>query len=152
MGVVLENGNVVEGANSFIDGDFLNSFMSFRGISIPADDVDKFLIISYDFMSLLPWCKSHESSFTVTESMKKAQCDIIKNLSEDFELYETPIDKNIKKLEEKIDVFTDKWEFFSSSLHSDNNPMDVLAKMPYAAASLKNLLCPNANSGGIYVV
>lgn len=99
MALVIEDGTP-SGGNTFIDVAFLDGYLSDRGYEVTASK-EPLLIRSFDEMIKLPWKESHSITFTVTESMKKAQAEIAYRLSLGFNPASTST-AQVKK--EKIDV------------------------------------------------
>jgi len=163
--LIVEDGSIVSGANTFVSAAFLTEYLTDRGYPVPdtPDKIKASLILSYDFMKVLPWCESHYAPFTVTDSIKIAQCELSKathpdDPADDLEyeaFFGEYVPPNVKKIREKIDVIEDAIEFFENKVASNPDmAYDALKSNQLVYAMLSDLLCPapQLSTMGIYVV
>lgn len=133
MAIIVENGSVVSGANSFITEAELTTYLTDRGYSVVASEA--LLIRSYDFMTSLPWIADHSVNFTVTDKMKKAQAEI----SYQFGLGFNPSDKAGGEVKsESVDTLS--VEYVQGTNKAKLSPYNILKTMPTAFALLQSEL------------
>ena len=132
MAIVIEDGSIVSGANSYILESEFNDYVTLRGYTVTAS-VEPLLIRSYDYMSTLNWIESHTEAFTVTGNIKSAQAEIAYRLSTGLDPSAKPVDAIKRK---KVDVL--ETEFFASS--NGMTGTDFLNYMPQAKGYLTGLI------------
>ena len=85
MPLAIETGAPLPGANTFVDGAYLIAYYADVGVTIEPTEADALLIKAFRFMTPLPWKVSHATEFVVTDSMKKAQCELAYAYSQGFD-------------------------------------------------------------------
>ena len=134
MALLIEDGSVVAGADSYADTADLSSYLTDRGYEAIANQ-EPMLRRAYDFMKGLNWCDDHTQPFVVDTDLVNGQCEIAYRFSLGFDPSETISGDKVKR--EKVDVL--ETEFFATS--ATTSPILVLKKMPQAHVMLKDLLC-----------
>lgn len=109
MTLVIEDGSLVDGANSYITAAELTTYMTDRGYSITVD-AEPYIIRAFDYMLGLDWIEDHSEAYTVTDNMKKAQCEIAYRLSAGLDPSSKPAESVKRKQVDTLSV-----EYFSSS-------------------------------------
>ena len=146
MALIIELGTPTVDADSFVDQTYLTEYFDKRGYVLPAE-IDQALVLSFDFMKGLSWCAPHNVAFTVTEEMKKAQCEAVFSFSLDNPFVKTAVASNVKRVKEKLAVIEDEIEYFEGKTEIVSNA-SVLAGMPKVSSLLGSLLC---GSSGKYI-
>ena len=133
MTIIVEDGTNVPGANSFVTLAEFDDWLANNGKTVTGNK-EPLLLRSFSFMRVLPWCKSHDQPFTVTESMKEAQCDIAASMNGGFDPLSVA-NRSLKR--KKVDVLEKEW--FGPGHGS--SPAAQLRRLPYSNAMLAGLLC-----------
>ena len=139
MPLIIEDGSIVAGANTFISEAELSAYLTDRGYSLPASS-EPLLIRSYDLMRALPWCDSHASAFSVTSDIKNGQAEIAYRFGTGFDPYAVVDGNKIKR--EQVDVLS--VEYFAAN--ASTGPYSTLEAMPQAKAWLDGLLCDSGST------
>lgn len=132
MTLIIEDGTLVTGANSYITAAELTTYLTDRGYSEPTT-AEPLIIRVFDYMCSLNWKASHLVAYTVLDAHKKAQCEMVYRFSLGLDSAATPA-ASVKS--KKVDVL--ETEYFSNPAIS--SPAAFLRTMPQAAAYLKGLL------------
>lgn len=136
--ITIEDGTIVDGANSFINTAELDSYLSDRGYTAIINKEDM-LVRAYDFMKVLPWCDSHDSAFTVEQEMKDAQAEIAFRFNNGFDPFAIQPTSTVKR--QKVEGL--EREFFKTD--TITSPESALALIPLANSLLQEFLCYNSS-------
>ena len=135
MTIVIEDGTVVTGGNSFVTTAEFDTYLTDRGYTAIASPEPP-LIRAFDYMAVLPWCDPHDEAYTVTDGMKLAQMDIAFQINAGFNPAAVRDSQTVKR--EKVDVI--EQEYFSGGNYYDS--YDILKRLPFAYSLIDSLLCP----------
>lgn len=144
--IVLENGSIVDGANSFIDVAYFRDYLDTYGVSLSSEktdlEIEALLKQTFLFLESLDFCDSHEYEFDVNERLKKSQCigvffvdDGTININDSFE-EKTLIERSIGQ-----GAIVRKWQ---APVFKRSGTNAMLQKAPLLMSYMKPLLC-NSN-------
>lgn len=137
MAIVIEDGTIVDGANSWIQTTYSDDYITDMGYTGTAA-LESDLIQAYVFLKYQPWCISHAEAYTVEVEHKNAQAEIAYRIKNGFDIG-APIDSDRVKREKVDEIDT---EFFSAGGRSAD-PYITLKLLPTAYAMIKSFLCWN---------
>jgi len=140
MALIIETGEIVDGANSYVEVVEFEQYLSDRGYSL-AGASEPLLIRSFDYMQGLTWCDDHASAYAVTQNMKNAQCEIAYRMDQGFDPAKVVPAQNVKR--EKVDVL--ETEYFEGGGVSATFDESII-HLAQAYSYIKDLLC--FDSGG----
>ena len=132
--IVIEDGSIVSGSNSFITEAELTAYLGDRAYSLTGT-AEPSIIRSYDLMLTLPWSFDSSVEFEVKPAMKKAQCEIAYQIDKGFNP-SARLGRTVKS--EKVDVIT--LEYANASSGVTTSPLSALKQIPAAYGLLKPLL------------
>lgn len=139
MTIVIEDGTVVDGANSYITLEEAEAHVVDMGYIPTASILEGHLIQSFHFMQSLPWCLSRSAPYTVTTQAKSAQAEIAFQVSEGFAIGGQISADRIKR--ERLEGVAEVEYFEHSGRSSD--PFRTLKQLPFAMSLLDAELCPD---------
>ena len=108
MALVIETGEIVDGANTYITVDYFVEYLTDRGYVVPAS-LESYLVRSFDYMQGLNFKCDQSEAYEVLEAHRKGQSEIAYRFSTGIDLSVAP-SAQIKM--NKVDVL--EQEFFES--------------------------------------
>jgi len=132
MALIIEDGTLVDGANSYITTAELTTYLTDRGYTDPTTP-EPLCIRAFDYMAGLDWIADHSQSYDVLNAHKNAQSEIAYRFSLGLDPSAVPTPSVKRK---KIDIL--ETEFFSNP--SRSTPYLFLKSIPQAHAYLKDLI------------
>lgn len=148
MSIIVEDGTLVEGANSYIDVAYLKDYASTRGITLPADEeLPAKLILAMDYLDTytdqwpgtargeLPWPRKDTDYENIPANLKKAQAVLAVKAAQGVALFNDTTSSTRVLKREKIDVLEFEYAV------SDTNPeVAIQPTFPEVDALLASLL------------
>ena len=110
--LIIEDGTNVANANTFIDVEYLDSYATLRGLTVPIEDTDKekFLVRAYDYLQFrLTECECEFSE--IPDNLKKSQAQLVVEQQKRTPLFPKPISSSTEGLvtEKTVGPLTKKW-------------------------------------------
>lgn len=148
MSIIVEDGTLVEGANSYIDVAYLKDYAAARGITLPADsELPAKLILAMDYLDTydaqwpgtakgsLAWPRKDTEYENIPANLKKAQAVLAIKAAQGIPLFaDTTASTRVLK-REKIDVLE-----FEYAVSETNPELALQPVFPEVVALLESLL------------